>query len=67
MFPLWVAPNVLTLGGFLMVQGGLLLVSCYDYNMYGADQEYGATPVPNWVWLVLAICTFLAHTLGLFY
>lgn len=65
--PRTIAPNVLTFVGFLFTAGNFMLLSYYDYNYYGASDEppgsaYSA--IPNWLWFVMALNHFLAHTLG---
>ncbi|CAK5131646.1 unnamed protein product [Meloidogyne enterolobii] len=63
-YPRWLPPNVLTLGGFLILISSFILVSIYDYNFnsntFGFKQEEA---IPNWIWLVCSIATFLAHLL----
>jgi hypothetical protein len=63
-YPLWLAPNVLTFVGALFVMSGLLLVSIYDYDLHSASPSHGGVPVPDWIWLYCAVCTFLGHHLG---
>uniref|UniRef100_A0A914NBS5 Ethanolaminephosphotransferase n=1 Tax=Meloidogyne incognita TaxID=6306 RepID=A0A914NBS5_MELIC len=64
-YPRWLPPNVLTLGGFLILISSFILVSIYDYNFnsntFGFKQEEGT--IPNWIWLICSIATFLAHLL----
>ena len=69
--PRWVAPNLLTLVGFLCCIGHWLLLAIWDY-----DYRAGTAPpsvshtgapagvaVPGWVWVVVAVLLFLSHTL----
>ncbi|KAM3721794.1 Ethanolaminephosphotransferase [Dirofilaria immitis] len=64
-YPTWLAPNVLTLTGFLFVMFAFLVVSYYDYyvatNSNILAENSGS--IPNWVWLICSICTFIGHTL----
>ena len=64
-YPRWLPPNVLTLGGFLILISSFILVSIYDYNFnsntFGSKQE--EETIPNWIWLICSIATFLAHLL----
>uniref|UniRef100_A0A914X1B3 Ethanolaminephosphotransferase 1 n=1 Tax=Plectus sambesii TaxID=2011161 RepID=A0A914X1B3_9BILA len=60
-YPEWLAPNTLTLGGFSLVLGSLFLVSAFDYDMNANSS--GGQHIPNWIWLVCAICTLLGHTM----
>jgi len=69
--PLWVAPNLLTLVGFICCIGhwGLLAITDYDFRSGTAPPEVSGTsapagvPVPGVIWLCVAILLFLSHTL----
>merc|ERR1719237_1110531 len=69
--PLWVAPNLLTLVGFLCCIGhwGLLAITDYDFRSGTAPPEVSGTsapagvPVPGLIWFGVAILLFLSHTL----
>ncbi|KAF2362401.1 CDP-alcohol phosphatidyltransferase [Trinorchestia longiramus] len=64
--PRTIAPNVLTFVGFLFTAANFVLLSFYDYYYYGAsDQPPGDKypPIPNWLWFLMALNHFLAHTL----
>jgi len=70
--PMWVAPNLLTLVGFLCCIGhfGLLTIYDYDYtsgtapsNISGHPDVPAGVPVPSLIWLMVAILLFLSHTL----
>jgi len=69
--PLWVAPNLLTLVGFICCIGhwGLLAITDYDFRSGTAPPEVSGTsapagvPVPGVIWLGVAILLFLSHTL----
>merc|ERR1711868_98884 len=60
LFPRWVAPNLLTLLGFLFLvsQTILLWIIDPDYKKGGQINE-----IPKWVWLYSAFAHFMAHTL----
>ncbi|KAI6203246.1 Ethanolaminephosphotransferase 1 [Aphelenchoides besseyi] len=63
-YPEWLAPNVLTLSGAMLVMGCYWLVSFMDPNL--TANSYGNSPdqwLPNWIWLVCSVCTFAGHTL----
>ena len=63
--PLWIAPNLLTLTGFLMLVVNFAIMTYYDPHFYASSRDHlECSPIPNWVWLVGAICNFLSHTLG---
>uniref|UniRef100_A0AC34QT71 Ethanolaminephosphotransferase n=2 Tax=Panagrolaimus sp. JU765 TaxID=591449 RepID=A0AC34QT71_9BILA len=63
-YPEWLAPNVLTLSGAMLVMGCYFFVSLMDpdlkANNFGMPEDMN---LPNWVWLVASICTFVAHLL----
>jgi len=62
LYPMWLAPNVLTFLGMILVVAAFLLVSCYDYYLLASSDDFPLfPPVPNWVWLVCSIFTFVAH------
>jgi ethanolaminephosphotransferase len=63
--PLWVAPNVLTLSGFLLHVTIVLLFAYYDYDYSTTSNDWGMRkePIPSWVWLYAAVAHFTAHTL----
>ncbi|CAF1026534.1 unnamed protein product, partial [Didymodactylos carnosus] len=48
-FPLWFAPNLMTLLGFLLLVVNFILFSIYDYDFSET------TSIPRWLWLVAAI------------
>jgi len=63
-FPVWVAPNTITLAGFLLLPLQFLVLSYYDPEFLASNDgnpEY--PPIPRWVWLFSSLCIFFAHTL----
>lgn len=62
-YPLWLAPNVITLAGSGFVTFAFLVVSYFDYYMEANSTVLAKGAIPNWVWLLCSICTFLGHTL----
>lgn len=63
-FPKWLAPNVMTFSGFLILVANFLLLSYYDWSFDAAELDLqGQLTVPSWVWLVCGVGTFVAHTL----
>ncbi|XP_042319167.1 ethanolaminephosphotransferase 1-like [Sceloporus undulatus] len=60
--PLWIAPNLLTFGGFLMILINFLILSFYDWD-YTASGSGGGL-IPTWVWVFGAFATFCSYTLG---
>ena len=64
-FPLWVAPNLLTFTGFLMLLVNFGVMTYYDPHFYAASNDFPEHPaIPNWVWLLGAFNNFMSHTLG---
>ncbi|XP_059160717.1 ethanolaminephosphotransferase 1-like [Physella acuta] len=62
--PLWIAPNLLTLSGFMLLLVSFVVMTYYDPHFYAACRDHPEhPPIPNWVWLMGAVNTFLAHTL----
>ncbi|XP_053323976.1 ethanolaminephosphotransferase 1-like isoform X2 [Spea bombifrons] len=59
--PLWIAPNLLTLSGFLIVLVNYFILSFFDWN-YTASGN-GHQHIPNWVWISAALGNFLAYAL----
>ncbi|NXA45387.1 EPT1 Ethanolaminephosphotransferase, partial [Nothocercus julius] len=59
--PLWIAPNVLTFSGFVMILINYFLLSFYDWDYTASGTSPGL--VPTWVWLFSAFTTFCAYAL----
>ncbi|XP_010216183.1 PREDICTED: ethanolaminephosphotransferase 1-like [Tinamus guttatus] len=59
--PLWIAPNVLTFSGFVMILVNYFLLSFYDWDYTASGSSPGL--VPSWVWLFSAFTTFCAYAL----
>ena len=60
------APNLLTLVGFLFCFGHFGLLALYDYDFRSATYTPGGDnqeTVPGWAWFLVALFLFLAHTL----
>lgn len=63
--PLFIAPNLLTFSGFLLLLLSFAVMTFYDPHFYAASRDYPEhSPIPNWVWLMGAANNFLSHTLG---
>ncbi|KAK3089897.1 hypothetical protein FSP39_007489 [Pinctada imbricata] len=63
-FPKWIAPNLLTLTGFLHLVLNFAILSYYDTNFYASDRDTpDVTPIPDWVWIMCAFNIFAASTL----
>ncbi|GAU96331.1 hypothetical protein RvY_07792 [Ramazzottius varieornatus] len=59
--PQRIAPNTLTLSGFLLVVVNTVLLTNYDPDLTAASNP--GSYIPRWVWLVVAFNHFWAHTL----
>ncbi|XP_033849705.1 ethanolaminephosphotransferase 1-like isoform X1 [Acipenser ruthenus] len=59
--PLWIAPNLLTFTGFLMILLNYFLLSYYDWNFTASAP--GGSHAPNWVWGLSGFATFSAYAL----
>ncbi|XP_058446915.1 ethanolaminephosphotransferase 1 isoform X2 [Malaya genurostris] len=62
-FPKWIAPNLMTFVGFLFTVANFVMLSWYDWGFWASTELPGATPIPNWFWVMAAINIFLAYTL----
>lgn len=60
--PTWVAPNLLTLVGFLACIGHYLLPTIYDYDFTASSMDSNH-PIPNWAWALSSFLLFASHTL----
>ena len=60
-FPTWLAPNLITFSGSLLVVFNFLLLAYFDPDFYASAP--GHKHVPDWVWTVVGIFNFKAYTL----
>ncbi|XP_008579621.1 PREDICTED: ethanolaminephosphotransferase 1 [Galeopterus variegatus] len=60
-FPTWLAPNLITFSGFLLLVFNFLLMAYFDPDFYASAP--GHKHVPDWVWIVVGILNFIAYTL----
>merc|ERR1711962_1714867 len=60
LFPRWIAPNLLTLLGFLFLVSQTIILWIVDPSLQlgGKNNE-----IPSWVWAYSAFAHFMAHTL----
>ena len=65
LFPLWVAPNLITFVGWLLLVFNFALFAYYDFDFHTTNNDLGIvrTPIPSWVWLYCGVGQFVAHTL----
>lgn len=71
--PKWVAPNVLTFGGFLLIVVNFSCLSYYDYDYTAASGPLNGTTdglvnghvelIPQNLWYAIGVFLFLAYTL----
>lgn len=59
--PTWLAPNLITFTGFMLLVLNFLMLSFYDFDFTASSA--GQTHVPSWVWVSAGIFNFLAYTL----
>nr|XP_020459291.1 ethanolaminephosphotransferase 1 isoform X3 [Monopterus albus] len=59
--PTWLAPNLITFTGFMLLVFNFLMLAFFDFDFTAsaAMQEH----VPSWVWVAAGIFNFLAYTL----
>ena len=64
LFPIWIAPNLLTFIGWLFTVANVAVLAYYDWDFTAARSEFsGFSTVPRGVWLFCAVSQFLSHTL----
>ena len=63
--PRWVAPNLLTFTGWLMVMFNFALLTYYDPDYLTSYNTVGVVrpPIPRWVWLFCGVSHFTSYTL----
>uniref|UniRef100_A0A8C5LFA5 Ethanolaminephosphotransferase 1 n=1 Tax=Jaculus jaculus TaxID=51337 RepID=A0A8C5LFA5_JACJA len=59
--PTWLAPNLVSFSGFLLVVFNFLFMVYFDPDFYASAP--GNKHVPYWVWIVMGILNFVAYTL----
>ena len=60
--PLWVAPNTLTMMGFICSIIYFLVATYYDYS-FNASTIGSSENIPSFAWLMIALFLFLSHHL----
>ena len=71
--PRWLAPNLMTFVGFVLLVANFFVLSFYDFHFTASsaplndaqifDSLVSLTHIPSWVWLFCAFGQFVAHTL----
>ena len=59
--PKWIAPNLLTLVGFMCCIGHYLIPTIYDYDF--SSSSLAIPKIPSGAWIAIGILLFLSHTL----
>ncbi|XP_061454360.1 ethanolaminephosphotransferase 1-like [Rhineura floridana] len=59
--PLWIAPNLLSFTGFMMILINYFILSFYDWDYTTSGSSPGF--IPTWVWIFCAFATFCAYAL----
>ncbi|XP_046857406.1 ethanolaminephosphotransferase 1-like isoform X2 [Xenia sp. Carnegie-2017] len=65
-FPMWLAPNVMTFVGWVLTVAIFLVLTFYDPFLVAAgsdDKSHEKYNIPQWIWIFIAIAHFVAHTL----
>ncbi|KFP39296.1 Ethanolaminephosphotransferase 1, partial [Chlamydotis macqueenii] len=60
-FPTWLAPNLITFSGFLLLVFNFFLMAYFDPDFYASAPDH--QHVPNGVWVVVGLLNFVAYTL----
>jgi ethanolaminephosphotransferase len=64
--PQWVAPNLVTITGWLFILSNFLLLSYYDWDVTATTRNGTSlvrSPIPRWVWLYCSVGHFLGYAL----
>jgi len=62
LFPRWVAPNLMTFSGFILLLSQYILLCVYDPTYISITQTTAST-IPLWVWWFSFFAQFFSHTL----
>lgn len=62
---MWVAPNLLTFVGWLLLMANFWLLAYYDwdYNTSTNDRNLQRQPIPSAVWIFCGVSHFLSYML----
>uniref|UniRef100_A0A8B9TN58 Ethanolaminephosphotransferase 1 n=1 Tax=Anas platyrhynchos TaxID=8839 RepID=A0A8B9TN58_ANAPL len=60
-FPTWLAPNLITFSGFLLLVFNFFLMAYFDPDFYASAPDH--QHVPNGVWVIVGLLNFIAYTL----
>uniref|UniRef100_H2Y793 Selenoprotein I n=1 Tax=Ciona savignyi TaxID=51511 RepID=H2Y793_CIOSA len=62
-FPRWVAPNLMTFAGFVLLICQYILLWYYDPTYKASTDDPNFPNIPTWVWWVSFFAQFFSHTL----
>eukprot|EP00118_Oscarella_pearsei_P017032 m.167506 g.167506 ORF g.167506 m.167506 type:complete len:317 (+) comp38932_c0_seq20:20-970(+) len=64
-FPMWVAPNLMTFVGWFLLIINYTLLAYYDPDFHTTCNDVGVVrqPIPSWVYAVCGVLHFWSHTL----
>ncbi|KFP09869.1 Ethanolaminephosphotransferase 1, partial [Egretta garzetta] len=60
-FPTWLAPNLITFSGFLLLVFNFFLMAYFDPDFYASAPDH--QHVPSGVWVIVGLLNFIAYTL----
>ena len=63
---MWVAPNLLTITGWLFILSDFLLLSYYDWDVMATTSDGVSLvnpPIPRWVWFYCCLGHFVGYAL----
>ncbi|XP_064911551.1 ethanolaminephosphotransferase 1 isoform X1 [Columba livia] len=60
-FPTWLAPNLITFSGFLLLVFNFFLMAYFDPDFYASAPDH--QHVPSGVWIIVGLLNFMAYTL----
>ncbi|XP_019392819.1 PREDICTED: ethanolaminephosphotransferase 1 [Crocodylus porosus] len=60
-FPTWLAPNLITFCGFLLLVFNFFLMAYFDPDFYASAPDHAH--VPNRIWIMVGLLNFMAYTL----
>ncbi|KAL8184952.1 UNVERIFIED_CONTAM: hypothetical protein K2H54_033260 [Gekko kuhli] len=60
-FPTWLAPNLITFCGFLLLVFNFFLMAYFDPDFYASAPDH--VHVPNKLWVIVGLLNFIAYTL----
>lgn len=65
LLPMWLAPNLLTFVGWLLLMANFWLLAFYDwdYHTSTSDRDIQRQPIPSSVWVYCGVAQFLAYIL----